>query len=407
MTYSAGRRAIRRWGDDAASRRGYDRGVISQAASLVRQWRRPVAIAAVVELITLGTLTGAHHLLERPIDGAAFILLAAAGLGPAFVERWPLPALAGSLACTGGYVALGYQLDSPWFLGLAVTGYLSGAGGARLRAVGFGVASLVLLVAAAIPRPPEQRNTVLDLAVVVAIAIAAGQVVAELRAGSERRAEEAREKDARRRLADERLRIARELHDVVSHSIAMINVRAGVAVHVMEEQPAQAREALLEIKTASRDALHDLRGILGLLRTADEPEPTAPAGGLAQLPDLVSSIRATGVQVSVEQSGGTPPPASVDLAAYRVVQEALTNVVRHAPSATARVAVRRSDSELLVEVEDDGGIPGHDRHQGAGQGLVGMRERVQAAGGSLEVGPRPEGGFAVRARMPLPGAQRE
>ncbi|MBO0684904.1 MAG: sensor histidine kinase [Candidatus Dormibacteraeota bacterium] len=381
--------------------------MISQPASLVRRWRRPVAIAAVVELITLGTLTGAHRLLERPIDALAVILLAAAGLGIAFVERWPLPALAGSLACTAAYVALGYQLDSPWFLGLAVTGYLAGTAGARLRAVAFAVASLALLVAAALGRPPDQRTAAVEIAVVVAIAIAAGQVAAELRAGGERRAQEAREEDARRRLADERLRIARELHDVVSHSIAMINVRAGVAVHVMEEQPAQAREALLEIKAASRDALHDLRGILGLLRTADEPEPTAPAGGLAQLPDLVSSIRAAGVQVSVEQSGETPPPASVDLAAYRVLQEALTNVVRHAPGAAVRVAVRRQSSELLVDVEDDGGTPGHDRHQGAGQGLLGMQERVQATGGSLEVGPRPQGGFAVRARMPLPEAERE
>ena len=354
MTYCAGRRGIQQWGDDGGPSHQYDRGVISQPASLVRRWRRPVALAVVVELITLGTLGGPHHLLVRPIDGLAVFLLAAAAGTVLFAERWPLPALAASLACTTAYVALGYQLDSPWFLGLAVTGYFAGAGGARWRAVGFGIASLALLVAGTLPRPPDQRSVAVEIAIVVAIAIAAGQVAAELRSGAERRAQEAREEDARRRLADERLRIARELHDVVSHSIAMINVRAGVAVHVMEEQPAQAREALLEIKTASREALHDLRGILGLLRSADEPESTAPAGGLGQLPDLVASIRAAGVRVSVEQSGGDPPPASVDLAAYRVVQEALTNVVRHAPGAAVKVAVRRRESELVVEVEDDG-----------------------------------------------------
>jgi signal transduction histidine kinase len=192
----------------------------------------------------------------------------------------------------------------------------------------------------------------------------------------------------------------------VSHSIATINVQASVALHVIDERPEQARDALATIKAASRDALRDLRGILGLLRDADEAEPRAPAGSLAQLPELVDRIRRTGVDVSLRRDeDGAPLPAPVDLAAYRVVQEALTNVVRHAPGAVARVGVRRAGVELLVEVEDDGGAPVVEGRQGAGHGLLGMRERVHAVGGTLDAGPRAERGFAVRARLPLPEGQ--
>lgn len=221
----------------------------------------------------------------------------------------------------------------------------------------------------------------------------------------DRQAEAAREEESLRSIADERLRIARELHDVVSHSISMINVQAGVAVHVMDERPEEARAALVAIKTASRDALRDLRAILGLLRQADQAEPRSPAAGLAQVPALVENVRRAGVAVTLAiEPAGAELPTSVDMAAYRVIQEALTNVVRHAPGASATVAVRCRSDALAIDVENDGRATssvGPDGRRGARTWPTGMRERVHAVGGSFEAAPRPEGGFAVRATLPL------
>jgi signal transduction histidine kinase len=178
----------------------------------------------------------------------------------------------------------------------------------------------------------------------------------------------------------------------------------GVAVHVMDERPEEARAALVAIRAASRDALRDLRGILGLLRQTDDGEPRSPVAGLEQVPTLAENVRRAGVPVDLRLGlDGAPLPASVDLAAYRVIQEALTNVVRHAPGATATVVVRREGGELVVEVWDDGRAvtSGAESRQGAGHGLAGMRERVRAAGGALEAGPCAAGGFLVRATLPL------
>jgi len=191
----------------------------------------------------------------------------------------------------------------------------------------------------------------------------------------------------------------------VSHSISMINVQAGVAVHVMDERPEEARAALIAIKGVSRDALRDLRSILGLLRQTDDAEPRSPVAGLEQVPALADNVRKTGVRVALDLGGanGRALPPSVDLTAYRVIQEGLTNVVRHAPGAAATVTVRREPGALLVEVTDDGrasGAAAESRH-GAGHGLAGMGERVRAAGGSLEAGAVPGGGFSVRASLPL------
>jgi signal transduction histidine kinase len=374
-------------------------------AALASRLARPAAITVAVELITVGgTASGPHH-LGRQIDIWALPLLVAAAGTSGLARRWPVPSLAISLACTVAYFGLGYPIDSPFFVGLAVTAYLSGTAGARVRTAAFAVATPALFAAALLPRRPYDPTAALWEAAVAVVGLLAGQVAAEWRARSERQAEEVRDEEGLRRLAEERLRIARELHDVVSHSIAMINVQAGVAVHVMDDRPDEARAALVAIKAASRDALRDLRGILGLLRDTDEGEPRAPAGGLDQVASLAENVRRTGAAVTLDVSAGEAPlPASVDLAAYRVIQEALTNVVRHAPGAAAAVTIRRVASALEVEVSDDGRTAvtvGADSRHGAGHGLAGMRERVRAAGGSLETGPRPGGGFAVRATLPL------
>lgn len=224
------------------------------------------------------------------------------------------------------------------------------------------------------------------------------------------RAERTREEEARRRVAEERLRIARDLHDVVAHHIALVNVQAGVAAHVMDKRPDQAKEALAHVRQASRSALDELRATVGLLRQSGDPEaPTEPAPGLSRLEELADTFRSAGLPVSVARADqGTELPAAVDLAAYRIVQEALTNVRKHAgPDAEAEVSVVRVGPNIEVTVLDDGpgtpGTPGagHASEDGGGHGLLGMRERVTALGGTLTTGPRYGGGFRVHAILPV------
>jgi signal transduction histidine kinase len=221
------------------------------------------------------------------------------------------------------------------------------------------------------------------------------------------RAERTREEEARRRVAEERLRIARDLHDVVAHHIALVNVQAGVAAHVMDKRPDQAKEALAHVREASRTALSELRATVGLLRQSGDPEaPTEPAPGLARLDELADTFRSAGLPVEVARADDdTTLPAAVDLAAYRVIQEALTNVRKHAgPTAKAEVSVVRVGTDVEITVLDDG--PGEDAEPRdddghGGHGLLGMRERVTALGGSLTTGPRYGGGFRVHAILPL------
>ncbi|AVH59170.1 MULTISPECIES: sensor histidine kinase [Streptomyces] len=224
------------------------------------------------------------------------------------------------------------------------------------------------------------------------------------------RAERTREEEARRRVAEERLRIARDLHDVVAHHIALVNVQAGVAAHVMDKRPDQAKEALAHVREASRSALNELRATVGLLRQSGDPEaPTEPAPGLARLDELADTFRNAGLPVEVARSDhGTSLPAAVDLAAYRVIQEALTNVQKHAgQEAKAEVSVVRVGPNVEVTVLDNG--PGKDAgpeggggpKEGGGHGLLGMRERVTALGGTCTAGPRYGGGFRVHAILPV------
>ncbi|AIR97985.1 two component sensor kinase [Streptomyces glaucescens] len=224
------------------------------------------------------------------------------------------------------------------------------------------------------------------------------------------RAERTREEEARRRVAEERLRIARDLHDVVAHHIALVNVQAGVAAHVMDKRPDQAKEALAHVREASRCALGELRATVGLLRQSGDPEaPTEPAPGLDRLDELVATFRNAGLRVEVARTDhGTTLPAAVDLAAYRVIQEALTNVQKHAGTeAKAEVSVVRVGPHIEITVLDDGAgdAPPGDAPagDGGGHGLLGMRERVTALRGTLTTGPRYGGGFRVHAILPVEG----
>ncbi|WP_327119332.1 histidine kinase [Streptomyces sp. NBC_01341] len=221
------------------------------------------------------------------------------------------------------------------------------------------------------------------------------------------RAERTREEEARRRVAEERLRIARDLHDVVAHHIALVNVQAGVAAHVMDKRPDQAKEALAHVREASRSALNELRATVGLLRQSGDPEaPTEPAPGLAVLDALVDTFRNAGLPVEVACADrDSPLPAAVDLAAYRIIQEALTNVRKHAGGeAKAEVSVVRVGETAEITVLDNGrgAAPGPaTSSDGGGHGLIGMRERVTALGGTLTAGPRYGGGFRVHAILPV------
>jgi signal transduction histidine kinase len=224
-------------------------------------------------------------------------------------------------------------------------------------------------------------------------------------------AERSRDEEARRRVGEERLRIARDVHDVVAHAMVAINVQAGVGAHLIDRDTDQARKTLEDIKRVSGEALADLRSTLGAVRSPqeDQPEaPTRPAQSLRELEDLGDSLRTAGVEVELDIDPATATlPASVTTTGYRIVQEALTNVVRHAHGAHAVVRVSRDDGQVVIDVSDDGrgdpadSTPVGSTPAGTGNGLRGMRERAQAAGGTLDAGPRPGGGWRVVATLPV------
>ncbi|RPF30530.1 sensor histidine kinase [Streptomyces sp. TLI_185] len=207
------------------------------------------------------------------------------------------------------------------------------------------------------------------------------------------------EEQARLRATQERLRIARELHDVIGHNMSMIHVQASSALHRLQRDPGQAQEALTAIKQGSKEGLRELRATLGVLRQVDEEAPTTPSPGLSRIDELVSSAARAGLDVRIERSGcHSPLPAAVDLAAYRIVQESLTNAVRHSGARHVVVDLHRGEREVTLSVTDDG--QGASR-AGDGSGIAGMAERARALGGTLSAEPGPAGGFAVRARLPF------
>jgi signal transduction histidine kinase len=205
---------------------------------------------------------------------------------------------------------------------------------------------------------------------------------------------------ARRAAADERLRIAQELHDVVAHSLGVIAVQAGVGVHVIDTDPAEARRALEHISRTSRSSLAEIRRLLGMVRSGEPTAAYAPTPGLADLPRLADEVADAGLPVDLDVADDTERvPPGVELAAYRIVQEALTNALRHARANRATVRLDVQSGRLRVVVSDDGA--GHNGGpRSGGHGLVGMRERVAVYGGSLDVGPGPDGGFCVDATIP-------
>jgi signal transduction histidine kinase len=364
-----------------------------------------LAVAALVAVAQLGLTTlAAHRQPDRQaLDLLAYLLLAAGPAALLWRRRSPAAVLAVVMASSVLYFGLGYPYGPAW-LALIVAFWTAVTGGARRAAWAtafVGLAAYFTLAAlldrgapvASVPAIAAHLGWLLVVLAVSEVALAARQ--------RRQAAERTRAEEARRRAGEERMRIARELHDVLAHNISLINVQAGVALHLMDEQPGQSRTALAAIKQASNDALGELRSVLDVLRQGDEAPPRAPASGLAQLDSLVAGAGATGLEVRTRVEGPPRPlPAGTDLAAFRIVQESLTNVTRHAGPASATVLVRYGPDDLTVRVDDDGRGPAA-TGTGAGNGIRGMRERVAALGGELITGPRPGGGFRVQARLPI------
>ena len=376
-----------------------------------------IRLAAVAAVIQVGGTLGAsghrqahgHHgcwwssscHAATQLDVVGVALLAIGPLALLVRRRHPRAALAAIFAAALLYVSLGY-LQGPNYFSLVVAVVLTVRAGDRTAARVAVIAGWVLFLWL-----PAALGVTGAPTVLAALSIAAWLVVllaaAEALRGRQERAAEARrarQEEARRKADEERLRIARELHDVLAHHISLINVQSGVALHLMDEQPEQARIALEAINEASADALREVRSTLEILRGGKEAPPRAPAAGLARLDELVSRASAAGVGVSLEVQGDPRPlPASVDLAAFRIVQESLTNIVRHAEAGTAKVELTYGSGDLTLQIDDDGRAP--PARAGGGSGISGMRERATALGGELEAGPQPAGGFRVRARLPL------
>jgi signal transduction histidine kinase len=365
-------------------------------------WLRDVVPALVAAAIQVGIT----HLASRgqpeaePLDAYAIFLLLAGPAALLLRRRHPSWCVVLAFVPTALYGLSDYP-RGPFVVALAFAFFNAVLRGRRRAAWGTLAVGYVISVAVH-PALQAGASSWGFAAALLAWLLVLGAGAELLRSRLERRAEEAaaQAEQARRRASDERLRIAQELHDVLAHNISLINVQAGVALHLLDERPEQARPALRAIRDASKDALGELRSVLDILRVGEAPR--APTAGLADLDALVERTRGTGLTVEVSGADGLDGlPAGVDLAAFRIVQEALTNVVRHSGATRANVRLSRSPGSLVVEVDDNGHGPAGTGVDNGGRGLSGMQERARALGGSLEAGPRPGRGFRVHARLPL------
>jgi signal transduction histidine kinase len=367
-------------------------------------WRADVALALLVGAIAIvGTrFVGQHQPDHRAPDAVALALLAAGAAALVFRRRYPGWVLLFTQGVTLLYVLLDYP-KGPNFLPMTVAFFTAVLQGRRLIAWAVLAAEFVLFpwLPYLLGNEPAPTSTELFGLAGWLLVLAA---VAELAHVRQQRSIRAREEAARRRAGEERLQIARDLHDVLGHNISLISVQAGVALHLLDQRPEQARVALAVIREASKDALRELRSVLDVLRQGSDTPPRAPSPGLASLGDLVARAAEAGLRVQTEVAGDLAGlPASVDLTAFRIIQEALTNVMRHSGRASARVRVTRNERDLTLRIDNEiGGVAPRDG-SGRGQGILGMRERATALGGVVEAGPRPDGGFRVCARLPLDG----
>jgi signal transduction histidine kinase len=371
----------------------------------VPRWLRDVALSVAIAVPQLvgsyfASLHGPHG--GMPLDAPGFLLLV---VGPVVLlarRRFPAGVLVVTFGATLGYAVLGYS-PGPIFLALIAAFVTAVRAGRRLISYAVLAAGYVsFLLATDYFAPAPALGAYLGLAAWLLVLAAVAELT-RFRRDRAAAAAQTREEQARRRAGEERLRIARELHDAIGHHLSLISVQSGVALHLVDERPDQARGALEAVNQASKEALGELRSVLAVFRDVDGDAPRSPAPGLAQVDDLVARARDAGLRVRLERAGATRTvPAGVDAASYRIVQESLTNVTRHAGSgASATVRIGYGEHDLDVRVDDDGAGTTVAAHPNGGSGIAGMRERAGVLGGELHAGPREGGGFRVDARLPL------
>jgi signal transduction histidine kinase len=371
-----------------------------------RRWDLVFAVVGTAALIVDG--------LNRGKGSVASVLALSvlACIPLAWRSRAPLIAL---LATTAGLVVC-LAVFEPYdtaIVALMIALYTVAACGDRRRSLIVGVGTAAFLVAVIVIISPVNNGfTEAALRLVLALgALVVGDTVRTRRAlqaadrDRQQRLAREREQDSRRRLADERLRIARDLHDTVAHALVAINVRAGVAAHLNKDPGSAA--VLADVMSVSADALDDLRATLSLLREVDDPAPTSPALDLTSISQLLEHAQAAGLDADADvQLNGQTIPSPVEQAGFRIVQEALTNVMRHAAASRAVVAMKIDDDTLHIDVVDDGEGAPPGNALSAGHGLRGMTERAAALGGDVVAGPADDGGWRVHARLPLRTAGR-
>ncbi|MFL6122720.1 sensor histidine kinase [Actinophytocola sp.] len=366
----------------------------------------PLAIVVPIALVqVVFTFAAAAGQRELAHVNALTLVLVLASAGVLYWRRaQPVLVLAAVYALLAAYFALGFPFG-PVFISVAVALFNAVANGARLPAWATGYLGAVVLFAAMVAGHQEfpfNYGTAGAVLAWISLVMGLGEVSKARRDRAEQVAAAAAEQD-RRQASEERLRIAREVHDVLAHHVSLINVQSGVALHLIDSQPEQVREALTAIKQSSKEVLVELRNILGVLRDVDRAAPRHPVASLDQLDRLIGRMDKAGLPVELKIIGEERPLAKgVDAAAQRIVQESLTNTYRHAGPTKATVTLTYLPGELRVQVEDEGrGEAGPS--VGTGSGLTGMRQRAEALGGTFEAGPRPGGGFRVVATFPTGG----
>lgn len=385
------------------------------------RWRREIAAHPLISDVALAAALYLTNLVQpgQTSHGGEQVpltwpgaLLSLVACGALMLRRpFPVPVLAVTVAASLAHVVI-VGAKSPIGLTIAAAAYSVVVTATNRRTwVAICSATAVVVAAGAIAFADGGVLENLGIVVLVLLGVAVGEAVRNRRAyiaeveERARRAEQSREEEAHRRVIEERLRIAHELHDVIAHHIALMNVQAGVAAHVLRERPDEAERALAHVRDGGRTVLAELTVLLGVLRESGEsPTPTEPIPSMRRLGELVDSFAAAGLDVEWRPDGVPGSlPATVDLTAYRIVQESLTNVFKHAPGAHVTVQVEEVDGKLRIDVCDNGDGGRSNVANGTGHGLIGMRERVTAVGGELRAGPRPDGGFQVTAALPVGG----
>jgi signal transduction histidine kinase len=395
-----------------------------------------VLLALLVTLMQVqGTVVKPDEVGSRPLTDLGYLgygLLIVSGLALAVRRRWPVPVFVTVALVSLVYYSIGFT-DGPGWIALFValytlTAYGDGRRSLRIAGVGIAVLATGWIITALDIAPVAGLGWVFFRIAASVMAAALGEsvrmrsVIAAEALERARQAERTREEEARSRVDAERLRIAREVHDTVAHAIAIINVQAGVTAYLLDKRPERVRDALVTIEQTSAQALHEMRAVLGVLRSSDDGR--VPQPGLGQIDELAAMAREAGLDIKLEVSSSAAPlPSAVDSAAYRILQESITNVIRHVGPTRVTVALDYGPDVLEVRVADEGGRvgSGDDAASGApgqrgitanggsahpGRGIAGMRERCGLLGGELIAGPRPSGGFEVSARLPLAPAEK-